>query len=85
MPAGYIGNFKCVILSPKRLIYQDEIYSIFLQGDEGEFELLAYHYPLIGVLREGDVIINWEKKIPIPGGVVRFYANECLILVEEKK
>jgi F0F1-type ATP synthase epsilon subunit len=85
MADEFIGNFKCVILSPKRLIYQDDIYSIFLTGDEGEYELLAYHYPLIGVLKESDVLINWEKKIHIPGGVVRFYANECLILVEEKE
>ncbi|VAX36612.1 hypothetical protein MNBD_UNCLBAC01-367 [hydrothermal vent metagenome] len=81
--ANYKGNFKCVILSPNSLVYQKEIQSIFLTGDKGEFEILAYHYPLLGVLKKGNVIVNWEEKIPISGGVVRFYANECTILVEE--
>ena len=80
----YSGNFKCIILSPYHLIYQNEIQSLFLTGDRGEYELLAYHYPLLGVLKKGYVIINWEKKIGIERGIVRFFANECTIMVEEE-
>ncbi|MFT7538285.1 MAG: F0F1-type ATP synthase epsilon subunit [Lysobacterales bacterium] len=76
-------SFKCIILSPHSLIYQNEVQSIFLTGDTGEYELLAYHYPLLGVLKKGDVIIDWNHKVSINGGVVRFFANECLIMVEE--
>jgi len=81
---NYKGIFKCVILSPHSLIYQSEIQSIFLKGDAGEYELLAYHYPLLGVLRKGDIIINWNEKISIRGGVIKFFANECTIMVEEE-
>ena len=81
--AQYKGIFKCIILSPNRLIYENEIHSVFLTGDRGEYEILAYHYPLLGVLRKGDIIINWEKRVSIRSGVVRFFANECIILIEE--
>ncbi len=77
-------SFKCIILTPNELLYENEIESIFLTGDKGEYELLAYHYPLLGVLKEGDVLINNTERIPIKGGVVRFFANECIILVEEE-
>ena len=77
------ANFRCIILSPRKLIYEDEIQSIFLKGDRGEYEILAYHYPLLGVLKEGDIIINWNEKVYIRGGVIRFFANECTIMVEE--
>lgn len=79
----YKGNFKCIVLSPRRLIYENEIQSIFLTGDRGEYELLAYHYPLIGVLKKGNVIINWNHRIAIQSGVIRFFANECIIIIEE--
>jgi len=79
----YKGNFKCTILSPNDLIYENQISSIFLTGDSGEYEILAYHYPLIGVLVRGDVVIDWKEKFPINGGIVRFFANECVILVDE--
>lgn len=82
--AKYKGNFKCIILSPKELIYENEIQSLFLTGDQGEYEILAYHYPLLGALKESDIIINWNERIPISGGVVRFFANECIIMVEEQ-
>jgi len=81
---NYKGTFKCVILSPHTLIYQNEIQSIFVRGDDGEYELLAYHYPLLGVLRKGDIIINWNERISINGGVMKFFANECTIIVEEE-
>ncbi len=72
-------------MSPRKLIFENEINSIFLTGDRGEYELLAYHYPLIGALKRGEVIINWNEAIPIEGGVIRFFANECTIMVEEGK
>ncbi len=80
----YKGNFKCIILSPNSLIYENEIQSIFLTGDQGEFELLAYHFPILSVLVKSDIIINWNEKVSIRSGVMRFFANECIILVEEK-
>ena len=80
----YTGNFKCIVISPNRVIYENEVNSLFLTGDDGEFELLAYHYPLLAVLLKSDIVINGHQKIRINGGVVRFYANECTIMVEEK-
>jgi F0F1-type ATP synthase epsilon subunit len=82
MPPRYKGNFRCVILSAKRLVFEGEVNSLFITGDRGEYELLAYHYPLIGVVK-GDIVIDWTKRLTVRGGVVRFFANECNIIVEE--
>ena len=78
-----LGFFKCIVLSPKKLIYENEVHSVFLTGDRGEYELLPYHYPLLGVLKKSDIIINWNESIRIKAGIVRFFANECVILVED--
>ncbi|NLE64367.1 MAG: hypothetical protein GX606_00405 [Elusimicrobia bacterium] len=82
MASAYKGNFRCVILSAKRLVFEDEVQSVFISGDRGEYEVLAYHYPLIGIVRE-EIVINWEKRLRVKGGVVRFFANECNIMIEE--
>jgi F0F1-type ATP synthase epsilon subunit len=79
----YKHNFHCVILSPKNLIFEDEVNSLFIIGDRSEYELLPYHYPLIGLVQQGDIIIDWKRSVPIRSGILRFYANECTILVEE--
>lgn len=83
MPSAYTGKFRCVILSARQLIFEGEVNSLFVRGDAGEYELLAYHYPLIGIVA-GDVVINWDKRVPVKGGVVRFFANECTVMMEEK-
>lgn len=83
MASAYTGYFRCVVLSARQLIFEGEVSSLFIRGDNGEYELLAYHYPLIGIV-SGDVIINWDKRVAVKGGVVRFFANECTIMIEEK-
>ena len=83
MASSYKLNFRCIILSPKNLIFENDVASLFIIGDRSEYEILAYHYPLIGLVQKGDIIIDWRRRIPIRSGVVRFFANECTILVEE--
>jgi F-type H+-transporting ATPase subunit epsilon len=81
--ARYKATFKISIMTPDALLYQDEVESAFFTGDQGEYELLPYHYPVIGVLEQGNIIINWREAVPIKFGIVKFFANDCIVLVEE--
>jgi len=79
----YKSTFKLSIMTPDALLYQNEVESVFLTGDQGEYELLPYHYPVLGFLQKGNVIINWKEAVPVKFGVIKFFANDCIILVEE--
>lgn len=81
----YKGLFKCTVMSSKTLLFEDEVGSVFLTGDKGEYELLAYHFPVLGILVKGNIIIDWKHSIPIKSGIARFLANECVVLVEEEE
>ena len=81
--ANYRSTFKISIMTPEALLYQGEVESVFFTGDSGEYELLPYHYPVLGILQEGNIIINWREAVPIKFGVVKFFANDCVVLVEE--
>ena len=71
------------IMTPEALLYQGEIESLFVAADTGEFELLPYHYPVLAILKGGNIIINWQEYVPIKFGLLKFFANDCVILVEE--
>ena len=73
---------KVAILSPKRVLFDGEAKSVFLTGDIAEFELLDHHAPIISLLRPGTVTLDWENRIPIRRGIVRYDNNECVILTE---
>jgi len=79
----YKPTFKLSIMTPEALLYQNEVESVFLTGDQGEYELLPYHYPVLGILKQGNVIVNWREAVPIKFGLLKFFANDCIVLVEE--
>ncbi len=83
--ADYNATFKIAIMTPEALLYQQEVESAFFIGDRGEYELLPYHYPVIGILKQGNIILNWREAVPIKFGLIRFFANDCIVLVEENE
>ncbi|HSV43170.1 MAG TPA: hypothetical protein VLJ10_01320 [Candidatus Bathyarchaeia archaeon] len=83
MADHFRATFKISVMTPDSLLYQNEVESAFFTGDQGEYELLPYHYPVLGVLKAGNIIINWREAIPIKFGVIKFFANDCIVLVEE--
>ncbi len=76
--------FDLTIISPKKILYNDAVNQLFLDGDDTEYELLSFHAHLIGVLRPGRIVINNKLAIPIKKGIVTFYENKCTVLVEEE-
>jgi len=78
------ATFSLKVLNPKHVVLEGKVESVFLPGDKGEFELLAYHVPIISLLKEGDIVVDWKTRIPIRKGMVRFGNDECVILLEEQ-
>lgn len=75
--------FHVTILNPKHVVFEGDAESVFLPGDQGEFEILTYHVPIMSLLKPGEVVVDWKTRIPIKNGMVKFDYNGCVILVEE--
>lgn len=81
---SYISTFKLTIMTPDKLVYENEAHSVFITGDHGEYELLPYHYPVLGILKTGNIIVDWKESIAVKKGVIRFFANDCIMLIEQE-
>ncbi len=75
--------FDLTIVTPKRVIFEDAVERVLIDGDESEYELMSFHSKTLGLLRAGDIIINNKIAIPVKAGIVAFNDNKCLILAEE--
>ncbi len=73
------------VLNPKHVLYEGAARSVFLPGDLAEFEIMPYHAPIVSLLKAGEVVIDWTVRIPISRGMVKYYQNECMVLVEEER
>lgn len=69
-------------MSLKGMAFDDMVESLYLTGDDGEFELLAFHHPLVASIPEGDLKIADYGTIPIKVGVLCFKDNRCRIIAE---
>lgn len=78
-------TFHLQVMSLKGLLFDDQVESVYLSGDDGEFEVLPFHYPMMGSIPEGEIKIAGHEPIPLKVGVLKFEANECTIIMEESE
>lgn len=74
--------FPVIIVNPKQVLFEGQAERVFLQGDQGEFEILDYHSRIISLLRKGRIVIDGKISIPIKGGIARFNQNNLVVLAE---
>jgi len=81
-----MDTFKLEILTPNGEIFNDEVISVVLPGEEGEFGVLAGHASMTTLLEAG--VIDVEKKdkkvesILVNWGVVQVDEEKVIVLVE---
>ncbi len=81
-----MDKLKLEILTPNGEIFNDEVISVVLPGEEGEFGVLARHASLSTLLEAGVIDIEKEDKsvesILINWGVVQVDEEKVIVLVE---
>ncbi|MDQ7043914.1 MAG: ATP synthase F1 subunit epsilon [Sulfurimonas sp.] len=81
-----MDKFKLEILTPNGEIFNGEVMSVTLPGEEGEFGVLAGHASLTTLLTSGVIDVEKEDKsveaIVINWGVVQVDEEKVIILVE---
>ena len=74
------------IITPDRKVFEGEVTSAQFPGDDGSFEVLNNHAPLIAALKAGDVTLSGgvagREVIRIEGGVVEVLRNSVIVLAE---
>jgi F-type H+-transporting ATPase subunit epsilon len=73
---------EVVVATPEKILFEGKAKSIILPGEQGVFEILSFHKPLLSRLISGKLIID-EQTFPIQRGVIGFNHNQATIIVEE--
>ena len=81
---GSYGKFQLTVLDIDSVLYKGEVTSLFVPGDHGEFEVMPFHYPVLTLLQEGNLVIDWKEMISITRGILKFLRNDCVAIVETK-
>jgi F-type H+-transporting ATPase subunit epsilon len=81
-----MDKLKLEILTPNGEIFNDEVVSVTLPGEEGEFGVLPHHASLSTLLEAGVIDIEKDDKtvesVLINWGVVQVDEAKVIVLVE---
>ena len=73
------------IVTPERLVYEDEVDSVNVPGIEGELGILPHHAPLLSILGVGELRIRKggaEESFAIVGGFVQVRPDKVVVMAE---
>lgn len=77
---------KLKVLTPDKLIFDQEVDSITLPGTEGQMTILPTHTAMVATLKEGEMIARTAEKIlakgKIRGGFVEVLKNQVLVMTK---
>ena len=75
------------IVSPKKVVFSEDVDFVILPGDEGDFGVLDKHSPIVSSLRLGLIYIYKNQKVIktffINSGICEITENKCIILTEK--
>ena len=80
-------SIKFKIITPERVVLEDEIYQATLPVEGGEVTILPNHIPYIGAIRSGEIILREraggeEMSLVTSGGFVEFHNNILVVLAD---
>lgn len=77
-------KFKVRIITPKRIVFEDEVQSISAPSSSGEITILYNHTPFFSILNQGIVKIKKDSQellFSIGGGYIETNGKETNVLV----
>lgn len=79
-------NFRLLIITPEKAVYDAEVNSIIAPGDLGYLGVLADHAPLITSLKSGYLEITGQNgvksRLTLTGGFMEVLKNTVTILAD---
>ena len=78
-------KIKFKIVTPERIVYEDEIDQVTLPTADGEITVLPNHIPLISILVSGELDLRKggeEIAMAVSGGMIEVRNNEMTILAD---
>jgi F-type H+-transporting ATPase subunit epsilon len=79
------GKIKFKIVTPERIVFEEEVDQVTLPTQEGEITVLPNHIPLISVLQAGELVAKKDGEeiaMAVSGGMVEVQKNELTVLAD---
>jgi len=76
---------KLRIITPEKLVFEDDIDQVTLPTKEGEITVLPHHIPLVSIIQPGEILIkkkNQDISLAVSGGMLQVRPDEIILLAD---
>jgi F-type H+-transporting ATPase subunit epsilon len=73
-----------VIYTPTKKLFEGNVESIIFPGEQGIFEVLSYHKPIVTRLLGGNIVVDGDKVFSIRCGICGISRNKATVVVEQE-
>lgn len=82
-----MSSLRLKLVTPEKLLVEEEVYSVTLPAEGGEITVLPDHIPYIGTLRPGEIFFRRTKdaepeSLATSGGFVELHGNILSVLAD---
>ena len=81
MKYNYLAMIKLTILNLKEKIFEGEVSSLTLPGEQGELTVLTDHVPIVTAIKSGTIRADQKYFESKGGGIFEFSNNAATILL----
>jgi len=77
---------KFKIVTPEKVIYENEIFQVSIPTTSGEITILPHHIPLVSVLKAGELKIkdkDGEHNMAVSGGFIEVRGNNEIVILAD--
>jgi F-type H+-transporting ATPase subunit epsilon len=81
-----MSTLKFKIVTPEKVIYENEISQVSIPTMSGEVTILPKHIPLVSVLKAGELKIkdkNGEHNLAVSGGFLEVRGNNEIVILAD--
>lgn len=81
-----MADFQLQIVTKQRTVFNQQVTSLTMPGEDGFFGVLAHHAPIISVLKAGPVDIRIKStvtRVDISGGFFEMEDNRATLLADD--
>jgi len=78
-------SFKFKIVTPERIVYEDEVLGVSLPTAMGQISILRDHEPMVALLRAGELSIDRAGEndfVAVSGGLIYVAKNTVVVLAD---
>ena len=79
--ATAIRAIHVLITSAERVVFEGTAQTVLFPGEQGTFEVLPLHRPLVSRLQRGEIVMD-GRVVPIRRGIVRVADDDITAVVE---